>query len=176
MLERGVQGNLLRRLHDRHRPSIPYNERKWIDIEPGVFDHGCFGVSKLVRHDESVQEDGAVRFDELASIFRSEFDGTSHCPIRAWISFLAKGGGQTKSFLHCLNPNSSEHFLYFRAIQGHSGSTLVDILPCNTTYCYRTTSLSTSTTSGTLTTCTPSSSVDQFGEDKVEKGTGSQCS
>ena len=27
---------------------------------------------------------------------------------------------------YCLNPNSSKHFLYFRAIQGHSGGTLVD--------------------------------------------------
>ena len=31
-----------------------------------------------------------------------------------------------KRFQYCLNPNSSEHFLYFRAIQGHSGGTLVD--------------------------------------------------
>ena len=112
--------------------SILYNERKWIDIGPGIFNQGCFGVSKLMirllRHDESIhqEEDGAVRFDDVASIFRSEFDGTSHWSIRAWISFLAKGGGQKKRFQYCLNPNSSEHFLYFRAIQGHSGGTLVD--------------------------------------------------
>ena len=53
------------------------------------------------------------------------FPGTSHWSIQAWISFLAKGGGQKKRFQYCLNPNSSEHFLYFRAIQGHSGGTLV---------------------------------------------------
>ena len=29
-------------------------------------------------------------------------------------------------FQYCLNPNSSEHFFHFRAIQGHSGGTLVD--------------------------------------------------
>ena len=39
---------------------------------------------------------------------------------------LAKGGGPKKRFQYCLNPNSSKHFLYFRAIQGHSGGTLVD--------------------------------------------------
>ena len=45
--------------------SIPYNERKWIDIGPGIFNQGCFGVSKLMirllRHDESFhqEEDGA---------------------------------------------------------------------------------------------------------------------
>ena len=76
--------------------SILYNERKWIDIGPGIFNQGCFGVSKLMirflRHDESIyqEEDGAVRFDDVASIFRSEFDGTSHWSFRAWISFLAK--------------------------------------------------------------------------------------
>ena len=37
------------------------------------------------------------------------------------------------------------------------------------------TSPSTSTTSGTLTTCTPSSRADWFHEEKVSKGRGSQC-
>ena len=49
------------------------------------------------------------------------------------------------------------------------------ILHCKTVYCCRMTSPSTSTTSGTLTTCTPSSSVDWFGKEEVLKGTGSQC-
>ena len=52
--------------------SVPYHERKWIDIEPGKFSQGWFEVSKFVirflRHDNSVhrEEDGAVRFDDLA--------------------------------------------------------------------------------------------------------------
>ena len=56
----------------------------------------------------------------------SRFAGTSHWSIEAWISFLAEGEGQKKRFQYCLNPNSSEHFLHFRAIQEHSGGTLVD--------------------------------------------------
>ena len=36
------------------------------------------------------------------------------------------GAGPKKRVQYCLNPNSSKHFLYFRAIQGHSGGTLVD--------------------------------------------------
>ena len=28
--------------------SVPYRERKWIDIEPGKFDNGCLEVSKLM--------------------------------------------------------------------------------------------------------------------------------
>ena len=46
--------------------------------------------------------------------------------MNAWITFLAKGGGPKKRFQYCLNPNSSKHFLCFRAIQGHSGGNLVD--------------------------------------------------
>ena len=42
-------------------------------------------------------------------------------------------------------------------------------------YCCRMVSPSTSTTSGTLTRCTPSSRADWFQEEKVSKGTGTQC-
>ena len=48
------------------------------------------------------------------------------------------------------------------------------ILLCKTMHCCRMTSPSTSTTSGTLTTCTPSR-VDWFREEEVSKGTNSQC-
>ena len=38
--------------------------------------------------------------------------------------FWQKGGGQKKRFQYCVNPNFSQKFLYLRAIQGHSGSTI----------------------------------------------------
>ena len=125
-------GKLVAKARPRQTPtltlslvSIPYRERKWIDIEPGHLVKvvlKCKNIIRLLRHDESVhwEEDRAVRFDDLTSIFTSEFDGTSQWSVRAWISFVAKGGGHKKRF-----PNSSKHFLYFRAIQGHSGSNLV---------------------------------------------------
>ena len=47
-------------------------------------------------------------------------------PVNDWITYLAKGGGQKKRFQYWLNPHSSKLFLYFRAIQGHSGNNLVD--------------------------------------------------
>ena len=112
--------------------SIPCRERKWIDVGPGKFSQGCFEVSefmiRLLRHDEKVhrEDDGAVRFDDLAEKFKAKFDGVSQWPVEAWITFLAKGGGPKRRFQYFLNPNSSKHFLYFRAIQGHSGGTRVD--------------------------------------------------
>ena len=54
---------------------------------------------------------------------------TSQCiekKMEARITFLAKGGVQKKRFQYCSNPKSSKHFLYFGAIQGHSGGDLVD--------------------------------------------------
>ena len=100
-------------------------ERYWTrKFQPRFF----LGVSKLIirllRHDDSLrrEEDGAVRFDDLASIFWSEFDGTSHWSIRAWKSFLAKGGGgQKKRFQYCVKPNSSEHFLVLPSNPGTFG-------------------------------------------------------
>ena len=37
-----------------------------------------------------------------------------------------KGGGAKKRFQYCVNPNSSNQFLYLRAIQGHSGDNAID--------------------------------------------------
>ena len=58
--------------------------------------------------------------------FKAKFVGALRWPINDWISILAKGGGPKKRFQYCLNPNSSKHFLYFRAIELHSGGNLVD--------------------------------------------------
>ena len=46
--------------------------------------------------------------------------------LEDWISTLAKRGGAKKRFQCCLNPNSSNQFLYFRAIQGLSGDNAID--------------------------------------------------
>ena len=83
---------------------------------------------RLLRHEDSmyIEEDGAARFEELGSIFRSRNEVTSHWPIRTWINFLRKGGGPKKRFHFSLNPASPDHFLHIRPIQGDSGSATVD--------------------------------------------------
>ena len=84
---------------------------------------------RSLRHDDTIhqEDDRAVSFDDAADKFKAKFDGTSQWSIEALISFLAKGGGPKKRFQYCLNPNSSKHFMYFRAIQGQSGGTLIDL-------------------------------------------------
>ena len=112
--------------------SILHRERTWIDVEPRKFSQGCFEVSnfmiRLLRNDDTVhrEDDGTVRLGDLAESFKSRFVGTSHWSIDVWISFLAKGGGPKKRLQCCVNPNSSRHFLYFRAIERHSECALVD--------------------------------------------------
>ena len=146
--------------------SIPHRERKWIDVEPGKFSQGCLEVSKfmisVLRHDDTVhrEEDGHVRFDDLAEKLKARFAGTSQWSIEAWVTFLAKGRGPKKSFQSCLNPNSSKHFMYFSEQPRDIREVFSLILHCKTMHCCQMTSPSTSATSGTLTTCTPSSRAD----------------
>ena len=85
---------------------------------------------RWLRYDASIprEDDGAVRFGELSVKFKVKFVGTLQCTVDAWVSFLAKEGGEKKNIQYCLNPYSSNKFLYFRAIQGHSGGHLVDPL------------------------------------------------
>ena len=84
--------------------SVPYHERKWIDVDTGKFSQGCFEVSKfmirLLRHDDTVhrEDDGAVRLENLAELFKAKFDGTSQWTVEAWIAFLAKAEDRTKGF------------------------------------------------------------------------------
>ena len=132
-VENGGTGKPVAKAKPRPKPTLTfYRERKWIDVDPGKYSRGCFGVSKimirLLRHDDTVhrEDDGASRFDDLEEKFKAKFDGTSQWRVDAWITFLAKGKGPKKRLHYCLNPNSSNHFLYFRAIQGHSGGNLVD--------------------------------------------------
>ena len=47
--------------------------------------------------------------------------------LEDWISTLAKGGGAKNIFQDCVNPNSSNQFLYLRTIQGQSGDNAVDL-------------------------------------------------
>ena len=53
-----------------------------------------------------------------------DFVNAPHWSIEKWMSVLAKGGGQKRRFQYCLNPNYPFQFLYLRAVQGDSGSTI----------------------------------------------------
>ena len=114
--------------------SIPVLERKWVDTETQRSTRSkCFEVSKaitrLLRHDQKVLRgsDGAIQYNDIIGERRKKkFDGASQWPLEDWMSTVVKGGGAKKRFQYCVNPESSNQFLYLRAIQGHSGDNAVD--------------------------------------------------
>ena len=61
---------------------------------------------RLLRHGDSVhrEDDGAVRFDDLAELLKSRFAATSPWSIQAWISFLAEGGRTKEEVSVLLEP------------------------------------------------------------------------
>ena len=65
---------------------------------------------------------------------KEKFVSTLQWTVKTWANSLAQGGGggggggEKKRFQYCLNPYSSNEFLYFRAIRGHTGGNLVDPL------------------------------------------------
>ena len=137
--EHRATGRPVAKVRPRLKPAVtrssisPLRERKWIDVNPARFRQVCYVVSKamirLLRHDQFVrrEDDGAVRFDDILGEFKkNKFNGALQWSIGVWISILAKGGGPKKRFQYCLKPNSFRNFLYFRAIQGHSGGNIID--------------------------------------------------
>ena len=89
-------------------------------------------MTRLLRHDQNIpwKTDGAVKYEDIVEVKRKKsksFEGASQWSLNEWISILAKGGGAKERFQYCLNPSSSRHISYFRAIQGHSGGIAFDL-------------------------------------------------
>ena len=96
-----------------------------MDVDPGSCDHECHVISKtmtrLLRYDQNSPReiDEAVKYEDIDEEFnkkRKIFEGASQWSLNDWISILEQGGGAKKRFQCCLNPNSSRHTSYFRAI------------------------------------------------------------
>ena len=86
-------------------------------------------MTRLLRHDYSVHReiDGAVQYNDIIEECRKKkLDGASQWLLEDWMSTLTKRGGVKKRFQYCVNPNSSNQFLYLRAIQGHSEDNAID--------------------------------------------------
>ena len=111
---------------------IPMNERKWIDIEPSEQSLAAYEVSRkvisLLRHIQTVQreEDGAIQFWRIKFHLRYQFSQIQHWPDERWKACLAAGGGSKRRYQYCSDNLGTIHYL--RALQGHSGSNLIDPL------------------------------------------------
>ena len=111
---------------------IPMKERKWIDIEPGNSSLSAYEISKkvinLLRHSQTVQreDDGAVQFWRIKNYLQSQFPQISYWSDDRWKACLAAGGESKRRFQYCSDISGT--IVYLRALQGHSGRNLIDLL------------------------------------------------
>ena len=65
-------------------------------------------MTRLLRHGQTVprEEDGAVEFRILASMFQSKFMSSPYWSIRTWPNYLQRGGVAKKRYQHCVDPYS----------------------------------------------------------------------
>ena len=110
--------------------TIPIHERRWIDIEPSEQTLAAYDLSKkvisLLRHNQTVQreEDGAIEFYRIKFYLRNHSSQVQHWSDDRWKACLAAGGGSKRRYQFC-SANTGT-ILYLRALQGHSGSSLID--------------------------------------------------
>ena len=110
--------------------TIPIHERRWIDIEPSEQNLASYDLSKkvinLLRHNQTLQreDDGAIEFYKIKFHLRNHHSQIQVWSDDRWKACLAAGGGSKRRYQYC--SDDSGKILYLRALQGHSGSNLVD--------------------------------------------------
>ena len=110
--------------------SIPIHERRWIDIEPSKQNLASYDLSKkvinLLRDNQTLQreEDGAIEFHRIKFYLRNHHSQIQNWSDDRWEACLAAGGGSKRRYQYCSDNLGT--ILYLRALQGHSGSNLMD--------------------------------------------------
>ena len=110
--------------------TIPLRERKWIDIEPSKQNLESYDLSKkvinLLRHNQKLhrEEDGAIQFYKIKFHLRDHHSQIQNWSDDRWKACLAAGGGSKRRYQYCSDNLGSN--IYLRALQGHSGSNLID--------------------------------------------------
>ena len=97
----------------------------------------------LLRHGSLPRDnDGAIEFWRIKDNLQNHFVFRHRWSDEKWKNSMAGGGGgQKKIFQYCAD--SAGTILYLRALQGHSGRNLIDILHYRTMSLFRTVSSST---------------------------------
>ena len=111
--------------------TIPIHQRKWIDIEPSKQDLDSYDLSKkvinLLRYNQTLQrvDDGAIEFYKIKFHLRNHHSQIQNWSDDRWKACLAAGGGSKRRYQYCSDNLGT--IIYFRALQGHSGSNLIDL-------------------------------------------------
>ena len=110
--------------------TIPIHQRRWIDIEPSKQDLDSYDLSKkvinLLRHNQTLhrEQDGAIQFYKIKFHLRDHHSQIQNWSDDRWKACLAAGGGSKRRYQYC--SDNLETIIYLRALQGHSGSNLID--------------------------------------------------
>ena len=110
--------------------TVPIGKRTWTDVAPGKYSfsdyEGSRKVMYLLRHSQHVhrEEDGAVQFLRIKANLHTYFLYCPHWSDSKWKACMAGGEGNKKRFQYCTD--SSGTIVYLRALQGHSGRSLID--------------------------------------------------
>ena len=110
--------------------TIPLSERIWIDIEPSKQDLESYNLSKkvinLLRQSEvTSRKDGSIQFYKIKFHPRDYPLPIQIWSVNRWLACLAAGGGPKRRYQYCSDYLGS--IIYLRALQGHSGDSLVDL-------------------------------------------------
>ena len=110
--------------------TIPIHQRRWIDTEPSKQDLDSYDLSKkvinLLRHNQTLhrEEDGAIEFCKIKFHLRNHHSQIQNWSDDRWKACLAAGGGSKRRYQYCSDNLGT--IVYLRALQGHSGSNLID--------------------------------------------------
>ena len=110
--------------------TIPIHERRWIDMEPSKQDLDSYDLSKKVinlpRHNQTLQreEDVAIEFCKIKFHLRNHHSQIQNWSDDRWKACLAAGGRSKRRYQYCSDNLGT--IIYLRALQGHSGSNLID--------------------------------------------------
>ena len=106
------------------------NKRMWIDFEPAESSLSANEVSKkvinILRQCQTVQreDDGAVQFWRIKNFLQNQFPQIPYWSDDRWKACLAAGGGSKRRYQYCSDIPGT--IVYLRALQGHSGRSLID--------------------------------------------------
>ena len=110
--------------------TIPIHERRWMDIEPSKQNLASHALSKkvisLLRHNQTLQreEDEAIEFYKIKFYIRNHHSQIQNWSDDRWKACLTAGGRSKRRYQYC--SDNSGTILYLRALQGHTGSNLID--------------------------------------------------
>ena len=112
-----------------HKDEILPAHPQELDVEPGKQSLSDYEVSKklirLLCHGSLQREDdGAIEFWRIKDNLQKHFLYCHHWSDEKWKKSMARGGGNKKRYQYCTS--SSGAILYLRALQGHSGRSLID--------------------------------------------------